>query len=69
MSQDAIDKPHVTKQLVEHLEAVYSDRLSSKLLTMTDRELGSLVGQRIVVDYLRGLLRQQEEENTLIVPT
>jgi hypothetical protein len=65
MSQEALDKPHVTKQLVEHLEAIYPDRLSKEFLTMTDRELGSLVGRRIVVDYLRGLLAQQEEEAIL----
>ncbi|MDX0893641.1 hypothetical protein [Sinorhizobium medicae] len=69
MSQDALDKPHVSKQLVEHLEAVYSGRLSENLLTLSDRELGSKVGQRMVVDYLRGLLEQQEEENVLLVPT
>lgn len=68
MSQDALDKPYVSKPLVEHLEAVYSDRLTSDLLTMTDRELGSLVGQRVVVDYLKNLLAQQEEENILLVP-
>ncbi|MQW73456.1 hypothetical protein GHK50_21030 [Sinorhizobium medicae] len=65
MSQVAIDKPHVTKQLVEHLEAVYPDRLSDDILTKTDRELGSLVGQQLVVRYLRGLLHQQEEESIL----
>ncbi|MDX0270907.1 hypothetical protein GOC13_24475 [Sinorhizobium meliloti] len=65
MSQEALEKPHVTKQLVEHLEAVYSDRLSDNLLLISDRELGSLVGQQIVVKYLRGLLAQQEEEAIL----
>lgn len=65
MSQVAIDKPHVTKQLVEHLEAVYQDRLPVDILKITDRELGSLVGQQVVVKYLRGLLAQQEEESIL----
>ncbi|PDT45357.1 hypothetical protein CO661_24140 [Sinorhizobium fredii] len=65
MSQEALEKPHVTKQLVEHLEAVYSDRLSDNILHISDRELGSLVGQQVVVKYLRGLLAQQEEEAIL----
>lgn len=65
MSQATEDKPHVTKQLVEHLEAIYPDRLSADILTITDRELGSLVGQQVVVTYLRGLLAQQEEESIL----
>jgi hypothetical protein len=65
MSQATEEKPHVTKQLVEHLEAVYSHRLSADILKITDRELGSLVGQQVVVTYLRGLLAQQEEESIL----
>jgi hypothetical protein len=65
MSQATEDKPHVTKQLVEHLEAIYSDRLTGAILTITDRELGSLVGQQVVVTYLKGLLAQQEEESIL----
>lgn len=65
MSQATEDKPHVTKHLIEHLEAVYSDRLSATILNISDRELGSLVGQQVVVTYLRGLLTQQEEESIL----
>lgn len=55
-------KPHVSKSLVSHLEQVFRVGITDDILTMTDRELGRLVGLKQVINYLQALHTQQEED-------
>jgi hypothetical protein len=72
MSQDLTldihQKPHVTEAIVSHLEAIFGVRkLSEVTLNATDREIGAMVGEQRIIDYLRNLRTQQEEEGILNV--
>ena len=55
--------PHIPRNLVEYLQGAYPNELPSNLLTLTERAIGALHGQRTVVQFLEAALAAQEESH------
>jgi hypothetical protein len=53
--------PYVSKVLVSSLKEAFPDQLPSNLLTLTDKEIGSLFGIQIVIQFLEARLLDQED--------
>ncbi|TCV62315.1 hypothetical protein [Neorhizobium sp. S3-V5DH] len=68
LTLDIPKKPFVSEAIVSHLEEIFGVRkLSEATLNATDREIGAMVGEQRIIDYLRNLRIQQEEEGPLHV--
>ncbi len=52
--------PYVPPELVDFLEGVYPDRVPD--ISISDREFGAKYGQREVINYLKQLVQNQEED-------
>lgn len=57
------DCPHIPRDLVEFLTRAFPNELPSNLLTLDDRAIGALHGQRTVVQFLEACLAAQEERH------
>jgi hypothetical protein len=57
------DTPYIPKDLVEFLNKAFPNELPSNLLTLSDRAIGALHGQRTVVQFLEEHLAAQEEKH------
>jgi hypothetical protein len=53
--------PYVPPELVSFLREAFPNSLPSNLLTLSDRAIGALHGERTVVQFLEAQLAAQEE--------
>jgi hypothetical protein len=60
-----IPPPDISKDLINYLDQIYNGHVSTLPKDITDRDLGVVIGQCEVVQHLRALYedQQQEQEN------
>lgn len=59
---EIIQCPAIELTLLKYLEQAFPDKLPDNILTISDRELGALVGRQMVIRHLAELLTVQEED-------
>ncbi|MER8421847.1 hypothetical protein [Mesorhizobium sp. M1329] len=53
--------PQLSREILAYLRQVFRDRLPDDP-TISDRELGALIGQQRVITHLAAILQNQEED-------